>query len=117
MLEVDTYLKQLTKEQKDFYEKIKSIVKKIAPEAVETMSYGMPTFKYSGGALIGFAVHTNHVSVYPFDPSAIEKFRDRLEKYETSKGTIRFTIENPLDEKVITGIVKFRFEKISTGKK
>jgi uncharacterized protein YdhG (YjbR/CyaY superfamily) len=75
--------------------KIRSTIRKAAPEATEAISYQIPTFKLNNKNLIHFAAFKNHVSVYPAPRSAPE-FETELAKYKGGKGTIRF----PLDEKV-----------------
>src|ERR1035441_9448932 len=65
-------------------------------EATEAIGYGMPTFRYKG-ALVAFAAFSNHCSFFPMSGSVIEAFRSELKAYETSKGTIRFPVDKPLD--------------------
>jgi uncharacterized protein YdhG (YjbR/CyaY superfamily) len=86
--------------------KIRQIVLKNVPEAEEVLSYSMPAFRYHG-MLIWYAAFTGHYSIFP-TAETIKTFEDRLTKYETSKGTIRFPINKPLPVKLITDIVKYR---------
>jgi len=77
-----------------------------AAEATESISYGMPMFKYNG-LLLGFAAFSNHCSVFP-GPAVIEAFKDELEGFTTSKGTIRFPSDKPLSASLVKRLVKAR---------
>ena len=68
------------------------------PDAVETISYQMPTFKYEGKALVGYAAFTNHLSLFPYSNGVMSQLKEELAAYDTSGkgGTIRFTAEAPL---------------------
>lgn len=97
--------KEVQKGLKEMYQ----LVKKNAPGAEEVISYGMPAFKLHG-ILLYFAAASEHYGLYAM-PGAIKAFKDRLEKYGTSKGTIRFPFGKPLPKKLIADIVKFRVKE------
>ena len=93
MSAVDDYVAKATAEQQVELNRLRALVRGIAPaEAVEVLSYGMPTFDYRGKHLIHFAAFKNHMSIFP--------------------GTIRFTPEQPVPDEVVTGIVKKRLAEI-----
>jgi uncharacterized protein YdhG (YjbR/CyaY superfamily) len=69
----------------------------------------MPTF-YLHGNLVHFAAYKSHIGFYP-TPSAIEAFTAELSPYETSKGAIKFPIDQPLPWALIEQIVKFRINE------
>jgi uncharacterized protein YdhG (YjbR/CyaY superfamily) len=83
---------------------IRSIV---PPEATETISYGMPTFKYKG-ALVAYAAFSNHCSLFPMNSSLIAAFKTELKNFPTSKGTIRFPVDKPLPAALLKKLVKAR---------
>lgn len=85
---------------------LRAAIKKAAPKATEAISYGMPTFKLYGN-LVHFAGYKGHIGFYPA-PSGIEAFKKELEGYPTSKGTVRFDIDEPLPLALIAKIVRFR---------
>jgi uncharacterized protein YdhG (YjbR/CyaY superfamily) len=72
----------------------------------------MPAFALKGN-LVYFAAYKNHIGFYPTS-SGIRTFRRELAKYETSKGTVRFPIGEPLPLKLI---VKKNAEKRSARRK
>ncbi len=86
----------------------------LVPDAVETISYQMPTFKYEGKALVGYAAFTNHLSLFPYSNGVMSQLVEELAAYDTSGkgGTIRFTAEAPLTEAVVEAIVRTRIAEI-----
>ena len=84
----------------------------IAPDAVEDLSYGTPALRYRGSPLIGIKVSANHLSLVPFSPHVVAAVSPRLKGYSVSKGTIRFTAEQPLPTDVLDDIVDLRRAEI-----
>ncbi|MGG7509361.1 iron chaperone [Plantibacter sp. YIM 135249] len=89
------------------------IARRIAPDAVDGTSYGMPALKVDGRPLIGVAASAKHLSVLPFSPAVVEAVADQLGDYSLSKGTIRFTADHPLPDDVIETIVRTRLAELS----
>lgn len=110
---MDEYLDGLPAPQHVALERVRAVVAKVVPEAEEGVSYGMPAFIYEGRPLLGFRAAKNHLSVFPFSPAAIESMEDRLDRFQLSKGTIRFTPENPVPEEVLADVVRARLKEIA----
>jgi uncharacterized protein YdhG (YjbR/CyaY superfamily) len=110
MSEVDAYLANVNPDQRQELEHIRQLVKRIAPQAQEVISYGMPGFKLNGHYLLGYAAFKNHLSFFPTS-EPVEVFRDQLKSYTCSRGTIQFTSTNRLPDQLITDIILFRVEK------
>jgi uncharacterized protein YdhG (YjbR/CyaY superfamily) len=102
----EQYILNYPAEVRDRLLKIRSLVKKLAPDATEKISYGMPAFTLNG-MLLYFAAHTKHIGFYPFT-TAIEAFREELSEYKTAKGSIQFPNGQPLPLKLISQIIEFR---------
>ncbi|NTV90893.1 MAG: hypothetical protein HGA22_11140 [Clostridiales bacterium] len=85
---------------------LRKTIKEAAPQAVEKISWRMPTFAMKTN-LIHFAVHKKHIGIYP-GASGIEKFRDRFAGYVSSKGAVQFPLDEPLPFELISDIVRFR---------
>ncbi|MBC8030211.1 MAG: DUF1801 domain-containing protein [Pyrinomonadaceae bacterium] len=103
---VDDYMAALPEHARVTLEKIRKAIKAAAPKANEVISYQMPMYKHHG-MLIGFAAFKNHCSIFP-GTGAIERHRDELKAYGTSKGTIRFPIGKPLPAALVKKLVKER---------
>lgn len=104
---VDKYLDGIDKDQKIELERIRKIIHKTVPEAEEVISYGMPVYKYNKKYLIGFAAFKNHMSVFP-GAEAVETMSKKLTKYKLSKGTIQFTLTNPLPDIILVEMIDIR---------
>jgi uncharacterized protein YdhG (YjbR/CyaY superfamily) len=108
----DEYLSAVPEPQRAELERIRRVVRSAAPDAEEGTSYGMPAFKYRKRPLLGFSVSKNHLSVFPFSPEAIDAVRDALAGFEVSKGTVRFTPENPIPHSVLEQLLSHRRREI-----
>ena len=103
---VEEYLANVPEPARTTLNKIRASIRSAAPrEAVETISYGIPTFKHKR-ALVAFAAFSKHCSFFPMSLSAIEAFRDELKRFDTSKGTIRFPLDKPLPASLVKRIVR-----------
>ena len=109
---IDDYIKIQEKEKQAGLEKLRTIIKKVAPKATECISYQMPAFK-QGENLVYFAVAKNHYGFYPTS-KPIDVFKKQLDEkgYSYSKGSIQFPIDKPLPIKLIQDIVKFRLKEV-----
>lgn len=112
MSEVDEYLAGIEEPDRGALERIRRLVTETAPEAVDGKSYGMPALKFNKRPLVGFVAAKNHLSLFPFSPAVIDTLRDRLEGFQVSKGTIRFTADNPLPDDLVRDIVNLRLDEI-----
>jgi uncharacterized protein YdhG (YjbR/CyaY superfamily) len=109
---IDDYIKIQEKDKQVGLEKLRTIIKKVAPKATECISYQMPAFKQSEN-LVYFAVAKNHYGFYPTS-KPIEVFKKQLDKkgFNYSKGSIQFPIDKPFPVKLIQDIVKFRLKEV-----
>jgi len=88
-------------------ESLRKVVRAIVPDAIETISYGVPTFKLHNRMLVSYAGFKNHCSFFP-GAGPIETHKDELKNFPTSKGTIRFTPDRPLSPALVKKLVKTR---------
>jgi uncharacterized protein YdhG (YjbR/CyaY superfamily) len=107
---IDDYLSGLSPDKRAALEALRATIRSAAPEAQECISYQMPAFKLNG-VLVGFAAHANHCALYAWNGGTIADFEDELKGFDTSKGTIRFTLENPLPEAVVRRLVEAKVAK------
>lgn len=90
-------------------QQIREAIQAAAPDAVEAISYQIPTFKLYGN-LVHFAAYNKHIGFYP-SSSGIENFKEPLAKYHTSRGTVQFPLDEPIPFKLIDEIVRFRVKE------
>ena len=110
---MDDYLAGVTGPDRDALERVRRMVKELVPQAEEGKSYGMPALKYNKRPLVGFVAAKKHLSLFPFSPAVIEALTNRLDGFELSKGTIRFTAEHQLPDDVLRDVVMLRLGEIS----
>lgn len=106
---VDEYIAAFPNDTQKLLEEIRSVIKKAAPEAEETINYAMPTFKLHGN-LVHFAAYKNHIGLYPA-PNGIDAFKDELSVYKGAKGSVQFPLNKPMPLDLISRIVKFRVKE------
>jgi len=104
--DIDEYIAGFPKETQEILEKIRTTIRKAAPDAEETINYQIPTFTLKGN-LVHFAAYKKHIGFYPA-PSGIERFKDELAAYEGAKGSVRFPLDEPIPYDLISEIVTFR---------
>jgi uncharacterized protein YdhG (YjbR/CyaY superfamily) len=115
--DTDEYLAAVPEPARSTLKKIRAAIRFAVPaEATEAISYGMPAFKYKG-ALVWFAAFSDHCSFFPGSGRVIAAFQDELEKFQTSKGTIRFPVDKPLSAALVKKIVKARIAENERRKK
>lgn len=104
MSAIDDYLKGVPAGQRSELERILKLVRQLVPNTEEKISYSVPTFKYKGKNLLHLAAFQDHLSLFP-GSQPIAAFASQLKDYKTAKGTIQFTLENPLPEPLLTDII------------
>lgn len=113
---VDEYISAFPRDVQDVLQVVRTVVRKAAPEAEETISYAMPGYKLNG-PLVYFAGYKNHIGFYA-TPTGHEAFKKELSKYKEGKGSVQFPLSEPMPLKLIEKIVKFRVkENIAKAKK
>jgi uncharacterized protein YdhG (YjbR/CyaY superfamily) len=113
--DVDNYIAMAPKGVGAKLSQIRAIVKSIAPDASEGISYKIPFYKYRG-ALVGFAAFKNHISLF-VPPPVIEEYKRELKGFETAKATIHFPLDKPLPITLIKKLIKARMKKNKAKKK
>jgi len=106
---IDQYIQGFPEHVQAILSEMRTSIRLAAPEAIEKISYQMPTF-YLNGNLVHFAAYERHIGFYPA-PSGITAFQQDLTSYKTSKGAVQFPIDQPLPLKLIRKIVEFRVQE------
>lgn len=106
---IDEYIESFPKEIQDLLKSIRAIITKNAPNAVESISYGMPAYKLHKKPLVYFAAFKNHIGFYA-TPTGHKEFTNELSIYKQGKGSVQFPFESvPYD--LIEKIVQFRVKE------
>lgn len=113
---VDAYIKTYPAEVQEILKQLRIIIKKIAPEAAESISYNMPAYKTCGKPLVYFAAFKNHIGFYA-TPTGHSEYAYELSKYKQGKGSVQFLINQPIPYDFIRRIVEFRLKENLSKKK
>lgn len=106
---IDEYIAGFPEDVQVILEELRATIRKAAPEAEETINYGIPTFTLKGN-LVHFAGYKRHIGFYPA-PSGIEQFKDELSAYDGVKGSVKFPLEKPIPYELVSRIVTFRVKE------
>lgn len=109
---IDEYIASFPEEIQEKLQSIRATVRQAAPDAIETISYGLPAFKLNGKALVYFGGWKSHIALYP-TPSGTSTFESELSDYEQTKGSVHFPLDQPIPHELITRIVKFRAHEVA----
>jgi uncharacterized protein YdhG (YjbR/CyaY superfamily) len=109
---IDEYIGNFQPDIREILRNIRQTIHESAPDAKETINYGIPTFKLRNKNLVHFAAYKTHIGFYP-TPSGINAFKKELEEFEYSKGTVRFPLGKPIPYTLIKKIVKYRLRELS----
>lgn len=104
---VDEYINAFPEDVRVLLEKIRAIIKGKAPEATESMAYGMPAYKTNGKPLVYFAGYERHIGFYA-TPTGHSEFKKELSGYRQGKGSVQFPLDKPVPFDLIGRIVEFR---------
>lgn len=112
-LSVDDYFITLSTEQRSELERVQEIVQATVPDSELVISYGIPTIRYKGKNLIHFAAFKAHMSIFP-GAEAVELLKDQLAGYKVSKGTIQYSLEQPLPDRIIVEATNISLKAINS---
>ena len=107
--DIDEYISGFPSDVQKLLKKLRTTIKKTAPDAAETIKYQMPTFTLDGN-LVHFAACKNHIGFYPA-PRDVDEFRKELSAYSGSNSSLSLPLDKPIPVKLISRIVKFRVKK------
>lgn len=113
---IDEYLAGVSVDKRAALEKLRKAIRSAAPDAEECISYQLAAFRQDG-MLVAFGAATNHCAFYLMSSSTVEAHQKELEKYDTSKGAIRFQADKPLPVALVRKLVKARLAENAGRKK
>ena len=103
---VKEYLEAQPAKQRRMLQRLRALAKSTAPDAVESISYGLPTLKLRGEPLVYFAGWAEHCSVYALNAARVPK------RLVGSKGTIRLPLDEPIPESLLVRLIRARANAI-----
>ncbi|MGN6436302.1 MAG: iron chaperone [Agriterribacter sp.] len=106
---IDEYHNAFPKDAQQRMQQIRQIVKKVAPEVEEVISYQIPAFKIGKKFLIYYSAYAQHISLSsPWSEAFLNNFKNELKAFKVSKSAIQLTNEKPLPLDLIERFIEFR---------
>ncbi len=110
--EVDEYLAGLDEPKRSTLLRLRTAILEVVPDAEQGMSYGVPAFKVLGRTVAGFAAYKHHLSYLPHSGSVLAELGEDVAGYETSKGALRFRVDEPLPQPLVRKLVVARIREL-----
>ena len=101
---VDDYIASFPDDVQKVLQEVRRNIREVVPEAVEKVSYGIPTLTLDGEYLVYFAGWKNHISVYPL-PKGKTALDEEMAPYTSGKGTARFSLKEPIPHDLIRRLI------------
>jgi uncharacterized protein YdhG (YjbR/CyaY superfamily) len=113
--DVDAYLADVKPEFRPALNHLRALIRELAPDALEVISYGVPCYKLDG-PLVSFGAAAKHCAFYGMSPKVLAAFAGELTDFSTSPGTVRFTPEHPMPDQVLRAIITTRIAENAAAK-
>jgi uncharacterized protein YdhG (YjbR/CyaY superfamily) len=113
--EIDRYLAQLEEPKRTTLQQLREPILRVAPDAEECISYGLPAFRVEGKVVAGFAAFKNHLSYLPHSGSVLDELGDQLAGYSMTKGSLHFPVDQPLPDRLVERLVAVRLRQIRSS--
>jgi uncharacterized protein YdhG (YjbR/CyaY superfamily) len=108
---VEEYIYSFPIETQEILIKIQNIIKELANDIEESISYGMPAYKLKKQPVIYFAAYQKHIGIYA-TPSAHNYFSSKLKDYKQGKGSVQFPLNHDIPYDLIREIIEFKLSEI-----
>jgi uncharacterized protein YdhG (YjbR/CyaY superfamily) len=105
---VDAYIEQQPQEARPALRRIRRAIRKAIPDAQESISYGMPTYKQDGKAVVYFAGWAKHCSIYPATAAVKAAVGPVEPPLEFEKGTLRLPLSMAVPEALVAKVATIR---------
>ena len=113
---VDEYLSWVPADHRALLDSLRDAIRQAAPEAEETIAYGMPAYRLNGRFFVSYSDFKQHVSLFPASGLVREKLGDEIAPYVHGKGTFRFAADQPIPVELVKRIVRIRLEEVGASK-
>lgn len=111
---VEEYFKYFEGETLQRLKKIQAIIKKLAPDSTERISYNIPASFLEKGLIVYYSGYERHVSLYPGRIN--ENIDKKFLPYVSGKSTLKFPNDQPFPEDLIKQYVAGRIALLKEEK-
>ena len=105
---VDEYLAGVDEPGRSTLEALRAVLRRLLPDAEEGIAYGAPAYRVDGKVVAGFSASAKHLSYLPHSGDVLAGLGDAVADYPTSKGALRFPLDEPLPEDLVEQLVAAR---------
>ena len=110
---MDTHLLKFPDPQRAALQRTRATIAAALPGAAQVISYGMPTFKVDGVAVVGFDGFKGHNSLFPYSGSVVTLLGSEIPDQVTSKGTVQFPVDKAFPAPLLKRILQVRIQEIN----
>jgi uncharacterized protein YdhG (YjbR/CyaY superfamily) len=114
---VEQYIATQPEAVRPVLQRVRVAIRRALPGAEETISYQIPAYRLPAGPVLYFAGWKQHYSLYPATAGVVAALGDELAAYQLSKGTIRFSLSEPVPVRLIERIAKLRAKEAAASSK
>jgi uncharacterized protein YdhG (YjbR/CyaY superfamily) len=112
---IDAYLADLPAERRAVLEQVRALVRDVAPDGVELISYGMPGVKLGGRLLLSYAAFARHWSLFPASGAVMAAMGEELAPYFKPTATLRLPWDTPVAADLVRRFVDVRVAEVTAG--
>jgi uncharacterized protein YdhG (YjbR/CyaY superfamily) len=105
---VENYISAAPRDARAKLRQVRAAIRSAAPEAVESIGYGMPA--YDKGRVGWFSARKDYIGVYVRPPIIVEHKKE-LARYKTTKSAIHFPLAERIPVALIKKPIKARIKK------
>lgn len=110
--QVDQYLAGVPSPQRETLEQLRATLLDLVPGGTEGMKYGMPAVLVDGKGVAGYAAFKEHCGYFPHSGTVLEQAGDAVADHTTSKGGLRFAVDEPLPVDLVRLLVRLRLDEL-----
>lgn len=117
---VETYLANAPEDVQSKLRALRRTIKEEAPDAIESISYGMPFYSFQGES--GFQARLCYFGfskkgiVFYTRPAFFEEYRKEAEAYRSTKSALHFPPDKPIPVALVKKLVRNGVEKHRSAK-
>jgi uncharacterized protein YdhG (YjbR/CyaY superfamily) len=105
---VDAYIAAQSQPQRSTLEATRSSIMGLYPDAVQSMSYGLPAFSVKGVIVAGLAATKNGISFYPHSGQVLAAAGDLVSGFGQTKGALHAPADEPLSRELLATLIELK---------
>jgi len=114
---VGAYLAIVPRQARPALERLRALIRAAAPAAAESRSYGILGYKIDRKVFVYCAAWAEHLSLYPVTPAMKRAHAADVSRFQTSKGTLRFPLDQPLPVAAIRRLLRARLAEMRDARR